>query len=233
VCRGPPCSQEVAERRCRGLDGQGAGRRALPRRLLQPPAVARVAPPLPLGTTMAGAPWGCHGSNGMHAMQADDAQSLHAPGVCPPQPPWALGACAEQACGGYMAAQPAAHDSLGDSMRDENSAPMPLSVWAHRRLSEPGAGSGTAMDEDGCMGQGSVSGGGPTAPLRVGPTASFVAASIPFSAAHRRPGTAASADTVHKWEQLLRDHPNDPMVSAFSLAPAPRSLCLPLAVRET
>lgn len=156
----------------------------------------------------------------MQAMQADDAHSLHDPGE------WALGACAEQACGGNMGAQPAAHDSLGDSMRDESSAPMPLSVWAHRRLAEPGAGSGTAMDEDGCMGQGSVSGGHTpvagaggvwhAAPLRVGPTASFVAASIPSSAAHRRPGTAASADTVHKWEQLLRDHPNDPMVSAFS-----------------
>jgi hypothetical protein len=44
-------------------------------------ASARAAPPLQCGTALAGAPWGCHGSNGM---QADDAHaaahSLHAPG---------------------------------------------------------------------------------------------------------------------------------------------------------
>ena len=170
---------------------------------------------------MAGEPWGCHGSNGMQAMQANDAHasahSFHASGG------WALGACE-----GYIGVQPAAHDSRGEAMRDESSAPVLLTAWTHRRLAEPGAGPGTAMDEDECMGSSSVSGGQtpvagawgvlPAAPLRVGPSASFVASAKPSSTAHRRPGTAASADTVHKWEQLLRDHPNDPMVSAFSLA---------------
>ena len=65
-----------------------------------------------------------------------------------------------------------------------------------------------------------------------GPTASFVAAAMPSSAAHRRPGTVASADTVHKWEQLLRDHPNDPMVSAFSLARLLFVRCAFLCVRR-
>jgi len=43
------------------------------------------------------------------------------------------------------------------------------------------------------------------------PSAAFSAASLPSHAAHRRPGEAGAA-TVQKWEQLLRDHPNDPMV---------------------
>lgn len=161
----------------------------------------------------------------MQDMQADDVHRalLGANGG------WALGA--EPAAARAWAA------ALGDAMRDESSAQMPLSVWAHRRLEEPGAGSGSA-DEDGCMEPTCVSGGqthvAGAGGVWIGPNASFVAASMPSSEAHRRSGTAASADTVRKWEQLLRDNPNDPMVSDFHFpsAPAPRSMCLRLAVQD-
>ena len=186
---------------------------------------------------MAGTPWEC--PNTLHAGDAHAAaHALHAPGplhgmAMPGAFPGAfpgawLGAHADAGpvLAGCMGAQPATDAQFGDAMRDDSSAAMPICGWAHRRhlAAEHGKGSESAMEEDGYARSSSfsdcptpvagVGGAWTAATLRPQPSASFAAASMPSGAAHRRPGTAASASTVQKWEQLLRDHPSDPMVSA-------------------
>ena len=49
-------------------------------------------------------------------------------------------------------------------------------------------------------------------------TASCTSSTQPSPAAHRRTADASAA-TILKWQQLLRDHPNDPMVPPFFLLP--------------
>jgi hypothetical protein len=50
-------------------------------------------------------------------------------------------------------------------------------------------------------------------------TASCTSSSHPSPAAANRRNADASAATILKWQQLLRDHPNDPMVPPFFLLP--------------
>lgn len=104
-----------------------------------------------------------------------------------------------------------------DAMQEESNAPAGSVAFAHRRSGmarghsglESGGQTPVSANNPGALGE-AMEGCDSQGFITATPSRKALAASLPSNAAHRRPEAATA--TAIKWEQLLRDHPYDPMV---------------------